>query len=136
MGEFIRSPTCNQVLSTYNISHMINFTRLSLFLSIFCLRTGRAWERGYHSVPLAIMAMMTGKENMHLGLEFYRVWSFLFTVELFILYSLNCKFHNYAWSQILAYVNLHNVHFTLVDAKKVQGLHGNKIERQSIRIEQ
>ena len=118
MGEFIRSPTCNQVLSTYDVSHVINFTRLSPFLSIFCLRVGRAWKQDYHSVPLAIMAMMTGKENMHLGLEFYRVWSFLFTVELFILYSLNCKFHNYAWSQILAYVNLHNVHFTLVDGKR------------------
>jgi len=47
-----------------------------------------------YSVPLAIMAMMTGKENMHLGLEFYKVWSFLFTVELFILDSLNCEFHN------------------------------------------
>ena len=83
------------------------------------------------------MAMMTGKENMHLGLEFYRIWSFLFTVELFILDSLNCKFHNYyAWSQILAYVNLHNVHFTLVDGKKVQGLLASKIERQSNRIEQ
>ena len=36
MGEFIRSPTCNQVLSTYDISHVINFTRLSPFLSVFC----------------------------------------------------------------------------------------------------
>lgn len=88
-----------------------------------------------YSVPLAIMTMMTGKENMHLGLEFYKVWSFLFTVELFILDSLNCKFHNYAWSQILAYINLRNVHFTLVDGKKVQGLLASKIERQSNRIE-
>ena len=37
MGEFIRLPTCNRVLSTYDVSHVINFTRLSLFLSIFCL---------------------------------------------------------------------------------------------------
>ena len=47
MGEFVRSPTCNQVLSTYDVSHVINFTRLSPFLLIFCSRAGRAWERGY-----------------------------------------------------------------------------------------
>ena len=35
MGEFVRSPTCNQVLSTYDVAHVINFTRLSPFLSIF-----------------------------------------------------------------------------------------------------
>ena len=28
MGEFVHLPTCNQVLSTYDVSHMINFTRL------------------------------------------------------------------------------------------------------------
>ena len=38
MGEFIRLPKCNRVLSTYDVSHVINFTRLSLFLSIFCLQ--------------------------------------------------------------------------------------------------
>ena len=39
MGEFIRSPRCIQVLSTYNVSHMINFTRLSLFP--FCFSSAR-----------------------------------------------------------------------------------------------
>ena len=32
MGEFVCSPTCNQVLSTYDVSHVMNFTRLSPFL--------------------------------------------------------------------------------------------------------
>ena len=31
MGKFIHSPTCNQVLSTYDVSHVINFTRFSPF---------------------------------------------------------------------------------------------------------
>ena len=42
--SYVRSPTCNQVLSTYDVSHVINFTRLSPFLSTFSSRVGRAWE--------------------------------------------------------------------------------------------
>ena len=42
MGEFDRSPTCNQVLSTYDISRVIKFTRLSPFLFFFSFACGES----------------------------------------------------------------------------------------------
>ena len=42
MGEFIRLPTCNYVLSTYDVSHVINFTRLSPFPFDFSFARGES----------------------------------------------------------------------------------------------
>ena len=36
---YVCSPRCNQVLSTYDVSHMINFTRLFPFLFSFFIYT-------------------------------------------------------------------------------------------------
>ena len=35
MGKYILLPTCDRVLSTYDVSHVINFTRLSPFCILF-----------------------------------------------------------------------------------------------------
>jgi len=43
VSSFVRP----QVLSTYDVSHVINFTRLSPFLFVFRTCAGRAWEQGY-----------------------------------------------------------------------------------------
>ena len=45
---------CLHVLSTYDISHVINFTRLSLFLSIFCLH---AWRKPGNEARAVLLAM-------------------------------------------------------------------------------
>ena len=48
MGEFIHLPACNQVLSTYDVSHVMNFTRLSAFFCVFCSHAG---EPGNEAMP-------------------------------------------------------------------------------------
>ena len=44
MDESIHLPACNEVLSTCDVYHVINSTRLSHFLSIFCSRARRTWD--------------------------------------------------------------------------------------------
>jgi len=44
MDESIHLPACNEVLSTCDVYHVINSTRLSPFLSIFCSRARRTWD--------------------------------------------------------------------------------------------
>ena len=88
MGKFIHLSTCNQVLSTYDVSHVINFTRLSPFLSIFVHAQGESGNEAngflgcmvctlrvvIHCVCISSDFALGNTYNRGIGRTFEEVW--------------------------------------------------------------